>query len=118
MLKGLGVSSTGIVDSNNLKINFAPNLGWENVDIGAVIKSKCPEIPNIAVDNDAQASALAELWFGKHEIDLSNCVFLSIGPGIGSGIVVENKLLDGVSHASGEFGHMTLFHEGGAVYLR
>ena len=111
-LEALGVSVAGIVDSRQLRINFAPNLGWEKFDIGDVIKKKCPEIPNIAVDNDAKSSALAELWFGKHDVDLSNFVFLSIGPGIGSGIVVENKLLEGESHASGEFGHMTLFGDG------
>lgn len=113
-LEGLGVNIAGIVDSENLIVNFAPNLGWEDFNIGEVIRRMIPDIKNIAVGNDAKSSALAELWFGTHETDLSNFVFLSIGPGIGAGIVVENNLVDGEFHASGEFGHMTIF-EGGEL---
>ncbi|MBU1101755.1 MAG: ROK family protein [Bacteroidetes bacterium] len=111
-LEAIGVSITGIVDSKNHIVSFAPNIGWENVNIGAIIRKKCPEISNVSVGNDAKSSALAELWFGKHDLNLSNFVFLSIGPGIGSGIVVENRLLEGEYNASGEFGHTTLFEEG------
>ncbi len=111
-LKGLGVNIAGIVDSKNLIVNFAPNLGWEDFNIGEAIRKVLPNIKNISVGNDAKSSALAELWFGNHKIDLSNFVFLSIGPGIGSGIVVENKLMNGEYQASGEFGHMIIF-EGG-----
>ena len=111
-LEGLGVNVTGIVDSKNLIVTFAPNLGWEDFNIGEVIRRQLPDIKNISVGNDAKSSALAELWFGDHEMNLSNFVFLSIGPGIGSGIVVENKLMKGEYQASGEFGHMIIF-EGG-----
>ena len=111
-LEGLGVSIGGIVDSKNLIVNFAPNLGWEDFNIGETIRESMPELKNISVGNDAKASALAELWFGSHDVDLSNFVFLSIGPGIGSGIVVQNRLLDGEYQASGEFGHMVIY-EGG-----
>ncbi|MCL5267453.1 MAG: ROK family transcriptional regulator [Bacteroidetes bacterium] len=111
-LEGLGVSIGGIVDSKNLVVNFAPNLGWDDFNIGDAIREAMPELKSISVGNDAKASALAELWFGSHEVDLSNFVFLSIGPGIGSGIVVQNRLLDGEYQASGEFGHMVIY-EGG-----
>ena len=111
-LEALGVSIAGIVDSEKMIVNFAPNLGWEDFNIGELLRDKLPQIKTIAIGNDAKSSALAELWFGNHEIDLSNFVFLSIGQGIGSGIVVENKLLNGEFKASGEFGHMVIF-EGG-----
>ena len=111
-LEGLGLSIAGIVDPKNLIVKYAPNLGWKDFNIGEVIQNFWPEVRTIAVDNDAKCSALAELWFGSHNVNLSNFVFLSIGPGIGSGIVVENKILNGEFHASGEFGHMTLFEEG------
>ncbi len=57
-----------------------------------------------------------KLNYGLESIrtDLSNFVFLEIGPGIGSGIVVENKILDGEFHASGEVGHMIIY-EGGEL---
>ena len=111
-LEGLGISIAGIVDSKNLIVNFAPNLGWDNFNIGITIKELWPDIKILAVGNDAKCSALAELWFGTHKLDLSNFVFLQVGPGIGSGIVIENRLLDGEFHASGEFGHIVLY-EGG-----
>jgi N-acetylglucosamine repressor len=111
-LEGLGVSIAGIVDSKNLIVSFAPNLGWVGFNIGKVIKRLWPEVKILAVGNDAKCSALAELWFGSYKVNLSNFVFLEVGPGIGSGVVVENKILDGEFHAAGEVGHMTLF-EGG-----
>ena len=111
-LEGLGLSIAGIVDSKNLKVNFAPNLGWEDFNIGQVIKNNLPNVRTVAIENDAKCSALAELWYGKHTVDLSNFVFLSIGPGIGSGIVVGNQILDGEFHAAGEFGHMSLYENG------
>jgi len=113
-LEGLGVCIAGIVDSEKLTVNFAPNLGWENFNIGEVLRKLLPDIKNIAIGNDAKASALAELRFGDHALDLSNFVFLSIGQGIGSGIVVGNKIMEGEFKASGEFGHMIIY-EGGEL---
>jgi predicted NBD/HSP70 family sugar kinase len=112
-LEGLGVNISGIVDSKNLIVNFAPNLGWEEFDIGKVIRKRLPDINILCVGNDAKSSALAELWFGNHEMNLSNFVFLSVGNGIGSGIVVEGNLVKGEYQAAGEFGHMIVY-EGGA----
>jgi predicted NBD/HSP70 family sugar kinase len=113
-LKGLGVSIAGIVDTNKLIVNYAPNLGWEDFDIGSIIRNLWPGLQILTIGNDAKCSAQAELWFGKHSANLSNFVFLEIGPGIGSGIVVENKILDGEFHASGEVGHMVIY-EGGEL---
>ena len=68
---------------------------------------------NLQFENDAKASALAELWFGEGAItDISDFVFLTVGIGIGTGIVVEKRLLGGYMHAAGEFGHMTMFPNG------
>ena len=113
-LYGLGVSIAGIVDPNKLVVKFAPNLGWENFDIGSVIKRKWPDVNLLAIGNDAKSSALAELWFGTQGVPLSDFVFLSVGPGLGAGIVVDRKILEGETHASGEFGHMIIF-EGGEM---
>jgi predicted NBD/HSP70 family sugar kinase len=108
-LEGIGVSVAGIVDPIKAKVVFAPRLGWEDFELGALLKKFCPAEGFITIDNDARASALAELWYGNHDLNLSNFVFLSVGPGIGTGIVVSKNLIYGDSYASGEFGHMTLF---------
>ena len=110
--KGIGISVAGIVDSTQARVVFAPHLGWENVNIGELLAHCCPEVGAVAVENDAKAAALAELWFGRHNINLSNFVFLSVGRGIGTGIVIDRRILTGDSHLAGEFGHMVLL-EGG-----
>lgn len=113
-LEGIGVSIAGIVDPPQAKVVFAPRLGWEDFEIGKVLVQLCPEEGIIVIDNDAKASALAELWYGNHDLKLSNFVFLAVGPGIGTGIVVDKELIHGSSYAAGEFGHTTLF-EGGEL---
>ncbi len=59
--KGIGVTVAGIVDSARSKVVFAPNLGWDELDLEKVIRTSCPEISIIALENDAKASAVAEL---------------------------------------------------------
>jgi predicted NBD/HSP70 family sugar kinase len=113
-LEGIGVSIAGIVDPVQAKVVFAPRLGWEDFEIGKLLAQLCPQEGIIVIDNDARASALAELWYGNHDLKLSNFVFLAVGPGIGTGIVVDKELIHGASYAAGEFGHTTLF-EGGEL---
>ena len=110
--RGIGVSVAGAVDPARAHVVLSSNLGWEDVDVGEIIRQRCPEVPAIAVENDAKASAFAELWFGKHDIALVNFVFLSVGRGIGTGIVIDRRILTGESNLAGEFGHMVLI-EGG-----
>jgi N-acetylglucosamine repressor len=109
---GLGITVAGIVDSAHSRVVFAPNLRWDDLDLGALVRAHANDIDNITIENDAKASALAELWFGQHDINLSSFVFLSVGRGIGTGIVIDKRILNGQAHAAGEFGHMTLIEDG------
>jgi predicted NBD/HSP70 family sugar kinase len=109
---GIGVSVAGIVDAAKSQILYAANLGWSNVDIGAVIREFAPDVETIAVENDAKASALAELLLGKHNIATPNLIYLLLGAGIGAGIVVHGRILSGTTHAAGEVGHMTVVDGG------
>ncbi len=110
--RGIGVTVAGIVDAAQSKVVYAPNLGWQDLDLGQVVRQHAPNIEMVTVENDAKASALAELLLGTHRVNPNNVVFLSVGAGIGAGIVVDNHILSGGSHAAGEFGHMTIV-EGG-----
>lgn len=110
--KGVGVSVAGIVDPVKGKVVFSSNLEWEDVDISEILTSHFPKVPVVAVENDAKSAALAELWFGKHNVRLSNFVFLSVGRGIGAGIVIDRRILSGESYLAGEFGHMLLVEDG------
>ena len=110
--RGIGVTVAGIVDSAHLKVVYAPNLGWENVELGTIIRECAPAIEMISVENDANASAMAEILFGKNRIQSTNLVFLSIGTGIGAGILVDNRILSGSSNAAGELGHVMIMEDG------
>jgi len=109
---GTGVTVAGMVNSLNARVVFAPNLGWQDLDLGSIAREAMPDAGPVFIENDAKASALAELWFGKPPLQFSNFVFLSVGRGIGTGIVVDRKPLFGASNAAGEFGHMTVHEEG------
>ncbi len=112
-LNGIGVSVAGIVDLASNTIVNAPNIGWKEFEIGHVFREYLGNDISIAFENDAKASALAELWFGSGNIkNISDFVFVSIGIGIGTGIVIGKSMLNGHSHAAGEFGHMTMFPQG------
>lgn len=111
-LEGLGISVAGIVYSKIHEVHFAPNIGWEELNIGEIVRKYWPDIKILMVENDAKCSAVAEMWFGTHKTNYTNFVFVSLGIGIGTGIVINNNLIDGEYHASGEFGHIILFEEG------
>ncbi|MGA9120344.1 MAG: ROK family transcriptional regulator [Bacteroidota bacterium] len=112
--KGVGVSVAGIVDPTQRQVVFAPHLGWYNVPIGEILAQRFPDSCVTAVENDANSAALAEMWFGKQNVRLSNFIFLSVGRGIGAGIVIDRRILRGESYFAGEFGHMVLV-EGGEL---
>jgi N-acetylglucosamine repressor len=109
--EGVGISATGIVDSASGRIVFSPNLGWQEVDIRAMFEKRL-RLP-ITVDNDARASALAEIWHGcGREAGSMHLVFVTVNEGVGTGIVVSGQLFRGSSEGAGEFGHLSLHHNG------
>jgi len=101
---GIGIGVPGIVDKER-KILFAPNLDWSNVSLKDIIEKKFG-IPTI-IENEANSGAHGEQLYGagKH---ISNLIYVSIGIGIGTGIIIDNKLYTGVSGISGEMGHITI----------
>jgi predicted NBD/HSP70 family sugar kinase len=110
--RGIGASVAGIVDSTQMQVIYAANLGWSHVDLGTVIRAQAPDVEVVSVENDAKASALAELLLGRHRLGSSNLVFLLLGAGIGAGIAVHGRILSGSTHAAGEVGHMTVVDGG------
>jgi len=108
---GIGVASAGAIDSKS-GIVFAAtdNLpGWAGFDIRSYIQS-IRDLP-VYVENDAQAAALAELHFG-HGQKVSNFVAITIGTGIGAGIVIDGKLIRGMYGFAGTVGHQTIRFDG------
>jgi len=112
-LEGIGVTIAGLIDPDTGYVIVAPNLGWKDVKLGGIFQKYETRTSVLRFENDAEASALAELWFGNGIINnFSNFVFISVGAGLGTGIVIDRKVIEGVSYAAGEFGHMNIFEHG------
>jgi predicted NBD/HSP70 family sugar kinase len=103
----VGISIPGIADPDSDTIVYIPYFQWHNWEIGKRITEETG-LP-VIIDNDANAVALAELWFGAEEIRrISNFIFVMIAEGIGTGIVIDGQVYRGEKGAAGEFGHMFL----------
>jgi predicted NBD/HSP70 family sugar kinase len=109
LCEGMGVSLPGRVDRDG-RLVFAPNLHWGTVNLRTLIEEAI-ELP-VAVENAANACALAELWFGRHPEHVRNLVAVTISEGIGVGLLMNGQLVRGGDSRAGEFGHVTLDEKG------
>ncbi|OKP90719.1 ROK family transcriptional regulator [Paenibacillus sp. P32E] len=105
---GIGVGVPGMVDEHGVVL-FAPNLGWEMVDLRGILEQSF-EVP-VTIDNEANAGAQGELNFGAAR-DVRHLLYISAGSGIGSGIIIGGELYKGARGYAGETGHMTIEAEG------
>lgn len=108
-LLGIGVSVPGMVDAASHRIVLAPNLGWEDVDFGALLKEQIG-LP-VYIENEAMASAICENWLGACQND-SNFVCVNIKSGIGAGIFAGGKPYRGADGSAGEVGHIVVDENG------
>jgi len=108
--EGIGVSLPGRVDLSSQKFVFAPNLGWQEMDL----KAQLEKATGLSVDleNAANACALSEFWFGKHAEGVRNLIVVTVSEGIGVGMILNGQLVRGTSGMAGEFGHVTLNENG------
>ncbi|WP_422448950.1 ROK family transcriptional regulator [Thermoanaerobacterium sp. DL9XJH110] len=104
-IPGIGVVVHGPVKAREGISIFAPNIGWKNVPIKFIVEDKL-HIPTF-VENDVRAMTLGEFYYGCAR-DINNMVFLKVGYGIGSGIILDGKLYRGLSDSAGEIGHTTI----------
>lgn len=110
-LLGLGVAVPGPVSQPEHLLLLAPNLGWRDVPFLDLLGAHLPDLPGLTLlENEANAAAFAESYLrGRDAPDL--LAYLSLGSGIGAGLVVaspEPRLLRGASHLAGEIGHTVL----------
>jgi predicted NBD/HSP70 family sugar kinase len=104
-IEGVGVSLPGLVTPSTGKVIFVPYFQWRDLPIAETI-SQATGLP-VTIDNDANAVALAELWFGLPEIrDARDFIFVLVADGVGTGIIFDGQVYRGVRGAAGEFGHM------------
>ena len=103
---GIGMGTPGTVDIEAATVRGAFNLNWADVqEVGAPI-SEGVGLPFI-LDNDANVAALGERWVGAGE-NQPDVVFITLGTGVGGGIVADGNLIHGVVGAAGEIGHIVV----------
>lgn len=109
-VEGLGIGSPGMIDSNGGNVVYANNLGWENFRI-------CEELSHllggikVKIGNDANVAALGEVKFGAAR-NYNSAVMITLGTGVGGGIVIDGKLVEGNMGAGAELGHMVIVRGG------
>lgn len=108
-LRALGVNLPGIVDLDQSTVRHSPLLGWDRVPLGEILAERL-QVP-VLVENDVNALALAEAWYG-HGREHESFLVLTLGRGVGLGIVLNGELYRGPSGGAGEFGHVLLDPEG------
>jgi glucokinase len=107
-VEAIGVSVPGISNSKNGTV-WAPNIpGWENYPLLEEIRKISGDIP-VSVESDRSCYILGEMWQGNAK-GSENAIFLSVGTGIGAGIVVDGNVLHGAGDIVGAVGWMALHH--------
>lgn len=111
IFNGVGVSVSGRVEQKTHRLLFSPNAPWNQIDVYNELKKKLHG--PIEMENAANASLFAERWFGEFG-NIANIVAVSVSDGLGTGLLLDGKLVRGASDMAGEFGHMP-FAETGPV---
>lgn len=112
-IDGIGFDFPGQVDYKTGVVKLAPNIpGWVNVPIAQMIEEEF-HIPT-RIDNDVRCAALGEMKFGAGQ-GCENFVCITVGTGIGSGLVINGQLVRGASNAAGEIGHIKLQMKDGLI---
>lgn len=105
-LEGIGIGMPGILDMDKGVVITSPNLPrWNGLHISKLI-SKRMGLP-VYINNDANVATLGEARFGSGK-EYSNLIMLTLGTGVGGGIIIDNKLYDGNKHQGAELGHMVI----------
>ena len=102
---GVGIGAPGPLDRDKGLVIVAPNLGWRNFPL----RDRIGERLNLpaTLDNDANCATVGEWWQGAAK-GASNVIGMTIGTGIGGGLILDGKLFHGASDVAGEIGHTTI----------
>ncbi len=106
---GIGIGCPGAINSATGTVDRAYNLNWENVQLAELLARHINK--PIKVSNDANVAALGETTFGVGRV-YSDTIFLTLGTGVGGGIIIDNKLYEGNESKGAELGHMVLVVDG------
>ena len=106
-VEAVGVSVPGLAEPERGNVIFIPHYRWRDWDVAKRLR-QATGLP-VRIDNDANAAALAELWFGRPEIrEVRDFIMVLVEEGLGTGLVFDGQVYHGEAGAAGEFGHMTI----------
>ncbi|WP_232211510.1 MULTISPECIES: ROK family glucokinase [Nocardioides] len=105
----VGVGAAGYVDSHRARVLFAPNLAWRDLDLKAELEARV-HLP-VVVENDANAAAWGEFAFGAGK-DVDDLLLVTVGTGVGGGIVLDGRLHRGAFGIAAEIGHLRVVRDG------
>ena len=106
----IGIGTPGSCDKKNGVILYANNLYFDNVPAAELVNKELPGIP-VYIENDANCAALGEALAGSGK-GKKSFIAVTLGTGVGSGIVLDGQVLTGCNDAGGELGHMTIKFDG------
>lgn len=108
---GIGIGVPGLPDYERGSVVFAPNLQWRNVELAQPLEQSLG-VP-VFLDNDANVAALGEQWCGAGG-GSQHMVLITIGTGIGCGLILNGEIYRGAAFSAGEIGHITMDPQGPA----
>lgn len=108
-LLGIGIGLSGHINGATGVLHESPLLGWRNVPLRKMVAERM-NLP-VVIDNDVNTLAVAEQWFGPGS-GFNSFAVVTVGAGVGCGLVLDGQLWQGVSGAAGEFGHMVVDPDG------
>ncbi|MFD1170430.1 ROK family glucokinase [Oceanobacillus caeni] len=106
---GIGVGAPGFIDVKSGYVSEAVNIGWKGMDLKQQLEKRS-NLP-VFVQNDANIAALGEYWIGAGQGSL-NMIAVTLGTGVGGGIIVNGSILNGENGMAGEIGHIKVEPEG------
>ena len=107
---GIGLGIPGAIDNTLGVVMYSNNLKWENLEIGRMLRHAFPG-KKIEMTNDANAAALGEAKFGSAKNE-QNVVMITLGTGVGGGIIINGKLYEGNRGRGAELGHQVIVLDG------
>lgn len=112
ILAGIGMGAPGPVNYENGMLYNTPNLAWEDNYPLKKMLEKQTSLP-VMIENDANCAALGEMWKGAGD-GSKDLVCVTLGTGVGGGVIVNREIVRGIKGAAGEIGHLTSIPHGGA----
>ena len=108
-IAGIGIGCPGTLDVKNCVVNYSNNLGWNNLHIADIMHEVLPY--PIRLTNDANAASLGEAKYGAGK-SYETIIMLTVGTGVGGGIIINGKLFEGNEGKGGELGHVVVQVDG------